>query len=67
MGEAVAAVCAGLEQVFPALGRYACHVVAAYGGAAVVLGALIWATLSANRRARAALEELERERRRSDG
>lgn len=63
MGEIVASICAGLAEMFPALGRHACHVVGAYGSGAAVLGALIWSTLAANRRARRALEELERGRR----
>lgn len=43
---------------------YAPYVLAAYGATAVIVGALVWATLAANARARATLEALERERRR---
>ncbi|MEL6478202.1 MAG: heme exporter protein CcmD [Pseudomonadota bacterium] len=38
---------------------YALYVIAAYGATALILGLLLWATLSANARARRALEESE--------
>lgn len=56
-------LCDWMAKAFPALGDHACHVVGAYAATAVVLGALVWLTLAANRRARAALGELEKGRR----
>jgi heme exporter protein CcmD len=43
---------------------YAPYVVAAYAASALILGALIWASVAASRRARRELDGLERERRR---
>ena len=43
---------------------YAAHVIAAYAASAAILGALIWSSVAASRRARRELEGLERERRR---
>ena len=42
---------------------YAVHVVVAYAASALILGALIWSSVAAGRRARRELELLERERR----
>ena len=42
--------------------KYAIYVISAYLGSAVILGALIWSTVAASRRARRELEDLERER-----
>ncbi len=44
--------------------EYALYVLAAYTATAVILGALIWSSVAASRRARRELAELERERRR---
>ncbi len=43
--------------------KYAIYVISAYLGTIVILGGMIWATLSANQRARRELERLEKERR----
>ena len=43
---------------------YAGYVAAAYLATAVILGALIWSSVAAGRRARRELDGLERERRR---
>ena len=43
---------------------YAVYVLGAYGATAAILGWLVWATLSANRRVREALDKAERGRRR---
>jgi heme exporter protein CcmD len=43
---------------------YASYVIAAYAGTALILGALIWSSVAASRRARRELDGLERERRR---
>lgn len=43
---------------------YAGYVLAAYAASAALLGALIWASVAASRRARRELDGLERERRR---
>ena len=43
---------------------YAGHVVAAYAASAAILGALIWSSIAASRRARRELDGVERERRR---
>ena len=42
---------------------YASYVAAAYAATALILGALVWASVAASRRARRDLEGLERERR----
>ena len=44
--------------------KYSLYVLAAYLATAVILGALIWASIVASRRARRELAGLERERRR---
>ena len=44
--------------------EYALYVLAAYMAAAVIVGALIWSSVAASRRARRELDGLERERRR---
>ncbi len=41
-------------------GEYAVYVASAYGATALILGALIWATLAASARARRDLDEVER-------
>jgi heme exporter protein CcmD len=43
---------------------YAPYVIAAYAATALILGALIWSSVAASRRARRELDGLERERRR---
>ena len=43
---------------------YVAYVIAAYVASAGVLGALVWSSVAASRRARRELEGLERERRR---
>ncbi|HET7408859.1 MAG TPA: heme exporter protein CcmD [Paracoccaceae bacterium] len=43
---------------------YIAYVIAAYTASAAVLGALVWSSVAASRRARRELEGLERERRR---
>lgn len=43
---------------------YALYVAAAYAASAIVLGALIWTSIIAGRRARRELDRLEKERRR---
>lgn len=43
---------------------YAAYVIAAYAASAAVLSVLIWSSVTASRRARRELENLERERRR---
>ena len=43
-------------------GQYAAYVLAAYGATALILGALIWASVRANARAREGLARLDRER-----
>jgi heme exporter protein CcmD len=43
---------------------YAGYVLAAYGATAAILGALVWSSVAAARRARRELAGLERERRR---
>lgn len=43
-------------------GEYGLYVLAAYAGTAIILGALIWATLTASRRARRELEAVDRRR-----
>ncbi len=42
--------------------KYAVYVIAAYGSTALILGWLLWTTLSANASARRDLAEAERER-----
>ncbi|MEL7000885.1 MAG: heme exporter protein CcmD [Paracoccaceae bacterium] len=42
--------------------QYAPYVIAAYAGTVVILGALIWQSIRAARRARHDLERLDRER-----
>ena len=42
--------------------KYAVYVLVAYGATALILGALLWATLAANAKARRELAEFERER-----
>ena len=42
--------------------QYAFHVLVSYGSAVAILGALIWATVSANAKARRELDSLDRER-----
>jgi heme exporter protein CcmD len=42
--------------------KYALYVLAAYLATAAILGALIWSSVAANRRARRELAGLERER-----
>ena len=44
--------------------KYAVYVLAAYGGTALILAWLVWATLSASARARRDLDEAEKERKR---
>jgi len=44
-------------------GEYGVYVAAAYGATALILGGLIWATVSASARARRELDEVERPRR----
>ena len=41
-------------------GEYGGYVLAAYGGTAIILAALIWATVSASLRARRELDEVDR-------
>jgi heme exporter protein CcmD len=43
---------------------YALYVLAAYAATAVIIGALIWSSVVASRRARRELDGLERERQR---
>ncbi len=43
---------------------YGLYVLAAYAATALILGALIWSSMIASRRARRELDGLERERRR---
>ena len=43
-------------------GEYAGYVFAAYAATALILGALIWATLAANARARRELDQVDRRR-----
>lgn len=43
---------------------YAVYVISAYAATAVVLGGLIWMTITANRKARDELDTLEQERKR---
>jgi heme exporter protein CcmD len=43
-------------------GQYALYVLAAYGSTALILGWLMWTTLTANARARRDLAEMEKER-----
>ena len=43
----------------PELGKYAFYVLASYGGALAVIGALVLASLRASNRAREELERLE--------
>lgn len=43
---------------------YAAYVLGAYGMSAAILGWLVWVSVAANARARRALDESERERRR---
>ena len=43
--------------------QYAAYVLAAYAATALILGALIWSSVAAGRRARRELDGLERERR----
>ena len=43
--------------------EYSLYVLAAYAATAAILGALIWASAAAGRRARRELDGLERERR----
>lgn len=38
---------------------YSGYVLAAYGATALILGALVWATVRANRRAREALDDMD--------
>ena len=45
-------------------GEYGTYVLAAYASTALILGALIWASLAASRRARRELEDIDR---RKDG
>ncbi len=40
--------------------QYSAYVLAAYGASALILGALIWATVAANARARHELGEMDR-------
>ena len=42
--------------------KYAVYVLAAYGAAALILGWLLWTTLTANAKARRDLAEMEKER-----
>jgi len=42
--------------------KYAVYVIAAYGATALILGWLLWSTLSANAKARHDLAEAEKER-----
>jgi heme exporter protein CcmD len=44
--------------------EYALYVIAAYAATAVILGALVWSSVVASRRARRELAGLERERER---
>lgn len=44
--------------------QYAVYVIAAYAASALILGALIWASVAASRRAQRELDGLERDRRR---
>lgn len=44
--------------------KYAVYVIVAYLASAAILGALIWSSVAASRRARRELDGLERERRR---
>ena len=44
--------------------KYAVYVLAAYGATALILGWLMWTTLTANAKARCELAEMEKERRR---
>lgn len=44
--------------------KYAVHVIASYAVTALVLGAMIWASIAANARARRDLESMDRERKR---
>jgi heme exporter protein CcmD len=48
----------------PLADAYAPYVLAAYAATAIILGALIWSSIVASRRARRELDGLERERRR---
>jgi heme exporter protein CcmD len=48
----------------PVADGYALYVIAAYAATAVIIGALIWSSVAASRRARRELDGLERERRR---
>ena len=42
--------------------QYAEHVLISYGSTALILGVLIWGTVSANSRARRELDQVDRER-----
>lgn len=42
--------------------QYAFHVIVSYGTTALLLGALVWASVAANAKARRELEALDRER-----
>ena len=42
--------------------KYAVYVLAAYGATALILGWLLWTTLTANTKARRDLAEMEKER-----
>ncbi|MFK7942365.1 MAG: heme exporter protein CcmD [Paracoccaceae bacterium] len=42
--------------------KYTFHILVSYGSAFALLGALIWATVAANARARQELADLDRER-----
>ena len=44
-------------------GEYGGYVLAAYGGTAIILAALIWATVSASLRARRELDAVDRKER----
>lgn len=42
--------------------QYAFHILVSYGSAVVLLGALIWASVAANARARRELEKADKDR-----